>query len=81
MEEPLNLKMGRPWYNMLNPLVRSYTDAYEKIKRDIIIEEEKAVNLICEQIDGIRCKEKRAKKRGGLAGPAWRSSIIRKAGN
>lgn len=45
---------------MRNPAIQTYSAAYEKAKRDIEIEEEKAARIKTNQLEGLKKKEKRA---------------------
>lgn len=53
------MRIGRLWYNLKSPALHSYSIAYDQAKRDIEIEEEKTARFKCEQLEGLRKKEKK----------------------
>lgn len=49
---------------MRSPTIQAYSAAYEQVKRDADIEEEKTARLRAEQLEGLKKKEK--KDRGAM---------------
>lgn len=59
------VKIGRLWYNLRNPVIQSYSTAYEQVKRDADIEEEKAARLKAGQLEGLKKKENKVQRASG----------------
>lgn len=57
------VRIRRPWYNIRNPTVQSYSTTYEQAKRDIEIKEEKTARIKMDQLEGLRRNEKKVPAR------------------
>ncbi|XP_015382829.1 uncharacterized protein LOC107175678 [Citrus sinensis] len=54
------LKIRRLWYNLRSLVIQTFAAAYEQVKRDIEIKDEKAARIKTDQLEGLGRKEKRA---------------------
>lgn len=60
-KERVSIKRQR--YNLRNPVIQLYSTVYEPVKMDIEIEEEKAAKVRSEQLEELRRKKRKIKKK------------------